>query len=78
MARLIEIPPNHYRFLCNFFADETIMWDIIKDDIEQLRAWAKAIKELGWYNVDDKTKYEYRITGISVKDGVKGERRVGI
>jgi hypothetical protein len=68
------IPQKHCNYLRDFFLEEPEVWEMIKNDIDQLRAWAKALKELGWYNVDDKTKYEYCITRISMEEGVNVER----
>ena len=71
MDGIKQIPPKHYEFLRNFFAEEPKWWDEIKNDVEALRCWAKALKEVGWYNVDDKTQYEYIIKSITVENGVE-------
>jgi hypothetical protein len=47
------IPPKHYDFLKDFFKNEPAWWDEIKDDYDILRLWAKTLKGLGWYKVDE-------------------------
>lgn len=53
------IPQKHYNYLRDFFVKEPEWWEEIKNDIGMLRAWAKTIKALDWYDVDDNNDYDY-------------------